>query len=89
MDKFDGRKASYIGDTEVVTTTEVCRLLGVKLFVKEIQELTGLEPHSSINGSMYWKTSDVPLIAAMLASELSCFAACFQAALKSENKTPK
>jgi hypothetical protein len=82
--KLDGRKHAFIDGVEVVTTSEISRLLGLTLSVNQIREFSDLSPIAQINAATYWKTSDIPAIAAMVSSRLAVFAANFQLLLNLE-----
>jgi len=84
MKKLDGRKHAYIDGVEVVTTSELSRLIGITLSVNQIREFSDLSPFAEIHAATYWKTSDIPVIAAMASSRLAVFAANFQLILNLE-----
>lgn len=86
MKKLDGRKHAYIDGVEVVTTSEISRLIGITLTVNQIRDFSNLLPFAEINAATYWKTSDIPQIASLIASRLSIFSANFQTILNIEQE---
>lgn len=46
----------------LLTTTELCSQLGIKLSVKDIRRLTGWEPAYKTNTTTFWRVGDVHTI---------------------------
>lgn len=72
------------GNSELVSTSELCRLIGVSLTVNQIIDFSNLHPAIEISPGTYWKRSHVPVIASMVSSRLAEFAANFQLMLNEE-----
>ena len=58
-----------INNTKVVTTTEICRRLGLSMSGKRICEL-GVPPYAETVQGVYWREQDVPVIALAIAKEM-------------------
>lgn len=89
MKEPNGRKTALIDGIEVLTTSEICRLVGLTLSVKQIIDYSNLRPMAQINAATYWRVEDLPVIVCCVASVLVGFAANFQLVLNAEKMTCK
>lgn len=63
-------KNKVLSEVDAVSTTELCRLLGVNLSAERLEELGEVKPVFISATGRFWRRDHVPLIGLALASHL-------------------
>jgi len=68
-------RTAFLDGIKVISTTELCNRLGMKLSAESIKSFGAAQPYAEMNVGTFWREEDLPLICTSISERVLSVAA--------------